>query len=347
MAELRIREAGPADAGAVVSVIHRAFGARRRLDPPSTATDETADTVRAQLAAAGGVIACRGDATAGAVLFDRSRPGQLGLRRVSVDPAVQAHGVASAMVGLAEDVAEARGLDGVWLSARVELPETIVFWERRGYLPVATSGASVEFAKALWLAVPLPTADDTRAFGAGLAALLGPGDLVLLSGDLGAGKTTLTQGLGAGLGARGQVTSPTFVISRVHPPTGAGPALVHVDAYRLGGVAELDDLDLDTSLDAAVTVVEWGAGVAEGLTEDRLDVRLDRVRGDGSSAGTSALDAAGPRADGAGGAPLAPAATRFAGADDLRVASVRPVGRRWAGVALRSTLLGGGDDARH
>ena len=100
---------------------------------------------------------------------------------------------------------------------------------------------------------------------------------MVLSGELGAGKTTFTQGLGAGLGVRGDVTSPTFVIARVHPSLGRRPALVHVDAYRLGGIEELDDLDLDTSLDDAVTVVEWGEGIAEGLAESRLEIRIVRA----------------------------------------------------------------------
>ncbi|MFC7491365.1 MULTISPECIES: tRNA (adenosine(37)-N6)-threonylcarbamoyltransferase complex ATPase subunit type 1 TsaE [unclassified Knoellia] len=121
----------------------------------------------------------------------------------------------------------------------------------------------------------LLTADDTRAFGEALAASLRAGDLVILTGGLGAGKTTLTQGLAAGLGVRGPITSPTFVIARVHPSLGDGPALVHVDAYRLGGLAELDDLDLDTSLDESVTVVEWGHGLAEDLSDDRLEVTLE------------------------------------------------------------------------
>ncbi|HKJ13134.1 MAG TPA: tRNA (adenosine(37)-N6)-threonylcarbamoyltransferase complex ATPase subunit type 1 TsaE [Ornithinimicrobium sp.] len=120
----------------------------------------------------------------------------------------------------------------------------------------------------------LPNPQDTHTFGAALGRLLRGGDLVLLTGDLGAGKTTLTQGLGAGLGVRGPITSPTFVIARVHPSLGQGPALVHADAYRLGGRAELDDLDLDTDLARAVTVVEWGSGVAERLGEDRLELAL-------------------------------------------------------------------------
>jgi tRNA threonylcarbamoyladenosine biosynthesis protein TsaE len=163
---------------------------------------------------------------------------------------------------------------------------------------------------------------------------------VVLSGDLGAGKTTLTQGIGAGLGVRGDVTSPTFVISRVHPSIDGGPSLVHVDAYRLGSAAELDDLDLDASLDSAVTVVEWGTGVAEGLADDRLEVRIDRVRGDGSSAGTEALAAAGPRSRGGGGEVVAGGDHLFEPASESRVVSVRPFGARWAGVRLRSTLLG-------
>jgi tRNA threonylcarbamoyladenosine biosynthesis protein TsaE len=120
----------------------------------------------------------------------------------------------------------------------------------------------------------LATVDDTLAFGRALGALLHPGDLVLLVGDLGAGKTTLTKGIAAGMGVAGTVTSPTFVLARVH--RGSGPALVHVDAYRLGGSAELDDLDLDTDLSRAAVVMEWGEGIAEQLSDSRLVVRLTR-----------------------------------------------------------------------
>jgi tRNA threonylcarbamoyladenosine biosynthesis protein TsaE len=91
---------------------------------------------------------------------------------------------------------------------------------------------------------------------------------------LGAGKTTLVQGIGAGLGVAGPVVSPTFVIARVHKD-GRVP-LVHVDAYRLGSVGEVDDLDLDAALDESVTVVEWGEGLVEDLSGARLEVRLDR-----------------------------------------------------------------------
>ncbi|MFI7441020.1 tRNA (adenosine(37)-N6)-threonylcarbamoyltransferase complex ATPase subunit type 1 TsaE [Nonomuraea indica] len=141
----------------------------------------------------------------------------------------------------------------------------------------------------------LPTAEDMRAYGTRLAARLRPGDLVVLSGALGAGKTTLVQGIAEGLKVRGPITSPTFVIARVHPSLRQGPPLVHVDAYRLGGDLEVDDLDLDASLEESVTVVEWGEGLVEGLSEDRLEIHIDREAG-----------------------------------DDARVVTVRGVGARWA-----------------
>src|SRR5436305_12555853 len=122
----------------------------------------------------------------------------------------------------------------------------------------------------------IATDGDMRNLGRHLAALLRAGDLVILAGPLGAGKTTLVRGIGAGLGVRGPVTSPTFVIARVHPPvTGPGPALVHVDAYRLGSFSEVDDLDLDTDAGSAVTVVEWGTGLAEPLADDRLEITIE------------------------------------------------------------------------
>jgi tRNA threonylcarbamoyladenosine biosynthesis protein TsaE len=115
------------------------------------------------------------------------------------------------------------------------------------------------------------TAVAMRDLGRELAGRLRAGDLVILTGPLGAGKTTLVQGIGEGLRVRGPVTSPTFVIARVHPAL-SGPSLVHADAYRLGSVSEVDDLDLD--LASAVTVVEWGEGLAEGLAEDRLEISI-------------------------------------------------------------------------
>lgn len=128
----------------------------------------------------------------------------------------------------------------------------------------------------------LATPADTREFGRALALVLRAGDLVLLTGPLGAGKTALAQGVGAGLGVRGEVTSPTFVIARVHrpdPSRGGSIPLVHVDAYRLGGVLEVDDLDLDADLGDSVTLVEWGGGLVERLTDAYLEIRISRDDG--------------------------------------------------------------------
>jgi tRNA threonylcarbamoyladenosine biosynthesis protein TsaE len=152
------------------------------------------------------------------------------------------------------------------------------------------------------LPLRLPTVADTEALGRRLAGLLRAGDLVVLSGPLGAGKTALVRGLAAGLGVRGTVTSPTFVLARLH--RGQVP-LLHVDAYRLreAGATSLDaleDLDLDAALDDGVTAVEWGEGLVEGLSDARLEVRLERAAGDGQ-----------------------------AGEDEVRAARVRPHGARW------------------
>ncbi|MEN0104385.1 MAG: tRNA (adenosine(37)-N6)-threonylcarbamoyltransferase complex ATPase subunit type 1 TsaE [Curtobacterium sp.] len=130
------------------------------------------------------------------------------------------------------------------------------------------------------------TTDEMGALGARLAAVLRAGDLVVLTGPLGAGKTTLTRGLGAALGARGQVSSPTFVLARTHPTT-SGPDLVHVDAYRLSDPVELDDLDLDW--DASIVVVEWGRGFVDGISDSVLDVEI--VRATGADAGAPDDDA--------------------------------------------------------
>jgi tRNA threonylcarbamoyladenosine biosynthesis protein TsaE len=152
-----------------------------------------------------------------------------------------------------------------------------------------------------------------HALGERLAAVLRAGDLVVLAGSLGAGKTTLTQGIGRGLRVRGDVTSPTFVIARVHPSTMAGPPLVHVDAYRLGSALEVDDLDLGTSLEDSVTVVEWGEGKVEGLADDRLVV--DVVRRTGADV------------------ELPP---RDVDADEPRTVTFTGIGPRWADVDLEA-----------
>ncbi len=163
--------------------------------------------------------------------------------------------------------------------------------------------------------VTVKSPDQMQELGRRLAPLLRPGDLVLLTGELGAGKTTLTRGLGEGLGVRGAVTSPTFVIARVHPSLTGGPALVHVDAYRLGGgLDEMEDLDLDVSLPESVVVVEWGEGKVEELSDDRLHVVIGRAVG---------ADAPHPEDE----------------VDDVREVTVTGLGSRWSGTELDGLLV--------
>lgn len=130
----------------------------------------------------------------------------------------------------------------------------------------------------------VPTADDMRAIGAAIGSTCRGADVLVLTGDLGAGKTTFTQGLAVGLGIDERVTSPTFVISRVHVNPSGAPDLVHVDAYRVGSALELDDLDLDADLATSVVVVEWGGGLAERLSEQRLDIAITRSDDDADEA---------------------------------------------------------------
>jgi tRNA threonylcarbamoyladenosine biosynthesis protein TsaE len=283
----------------VLAVIHEAFSNRPDLDPPATALDETVETIRKALDAHGGLLVEHQGSPVGALLFE-PRGRLLGLRRVGVLAPVRGLGVAAQMASRAREIAQELGFTGLELEARVELPATINFWRNLGYVESERNGNRLTMLRMLPLTVTLETAEETRAFGEHLAERLEPGDLVILTGDLGAGKTTLTQGIGTGLGVRGAITSPTFVIARVHPSLTGGAPLVHVDAYRLGGTAELDDLDLDTDIDDAVTVVEWGEGLAESLSVDRLELSLRRA------------------------------------ADDTRTLTLTPVGPRWRELDLGS-----------
>ena len=122
-------------------------------------------------------------------------------------------------------------------------------------------------------------ADQTRSLGEDLGRILAAGDLVMLSGGLGAGKTTLTQGIGVGMGVRGRVASPTFIVARVHPSLSGGPDLIHADAYRIKDLSDLETLDLDSSLDEAVTIVEWGEGKTEAKSDERLSIEVRRASG--------------------------------------------------------------------
>lgn len=296
-----IRLVGPEAAADVLAVVKAAFASRPVLDPPADALAETEETIATLLERAGGLLVVDDGRPVGSVVLDQPEDVMF-LRRFGVDPAAQGRGVARDLVraGLAETCRRGTA-DRVVVLAREELPRTVEFWRGMGFIETARRPPYVELARPVPVSVDVPSAEEMRDLGRRLAGQLRAGDVVVLSGELGAGKTTFTQGLGAGLGVRGSVTSPTFVIARVHPSVVEGPALVHVDAYRLGGAAELDDLDLDTDLDDAVTVVEWGTGLAEGLADSWLDVRIAR----------------------------ATAATEVDEDDDPRVVEIDPVGRRW------------------
>ena len=272
---LSIVEPAPADADAICEVIREAFGNRPVVDPPPPALAETPDTVAAALAGGFGVLALVDGRPAGIVIVSVDGP-MAGIHRVSVRPGYQRQGIASAMVEVAIELLTARAAATVELIAREEFPQVVAWWRRHGFVEVGRRGTSLTLARQLPVRLEAPTAEATQAIGRRLAAVVRAGDVIIASGDLGAGKTTLAQGLGAGLGVAGAIISPTFVLSRVHPSTVGGPALVHVDAYRLGSFAELEDLDLEVSLDDSVTLVEWGAGIAEGLAEDYLEIDIRR-----------------------------------------------------------------------
>jgi tRNA threonylcarbamoyladenosine biosynthesis protein TsaE len=174
----------------------------------------------------------------------------------------------------------------------------------------------------------VPTAAGMAELGGRLARLLAAGDLVVLSGPLGAGKTTLTQGIGAGLNVRGPVTSPTFVIARVHPSLAGGPDLVHADAYRLGSRAEVDDLDLDADLATSVTVVEWGEGLVEALAGSYLAIGIEPV---GAAPVLATTEAAAPPHPGA-----AAGDGGHGDGDQARTVRIDGWGERWQQAAGRA-----------
>ncbi len=185
------------------------------------------------------------------------------------------------------------------------------------------------------LSLTIATPSAMQRFARALAGELQAGDVLILTGELGAGKTTFTQGLGEGLGVREGITSPTFVLSRIHPSLTDGPALVHVDAYRLGSAEELEDLDLIDTVDESVTVIEWGRDRAEGLSESRLEITLERPVGGGAAEQATA------EPDGDAPAPWEIEDEEEAAAP--RIVTLRWVGQRWndAAVAGLHVALGG------
>ncbi len=272
---LQLVRAEAVDAEAISQVILDAFGSRPKVEPPPPALTETPAKVRAALAKGFGVLALVDSVPAGVVIVS-IEAAIAGIHRVSVRPSFQRLGIASAMVTVVLEALTLESVRSVELVARAEFPKVVSWWHRHGFVEASRNGSSLSLARELPVCVAAATAEDTQNLGRKLARLVRAGDVMIAAGDLGAGKTTLTQGLGDGLGVAGAVISPTFVLSRVHPSTVGGPALVHVDAYRLGSAAELDDLDLDATAEDSVTLIEWGTGVAEGLSDDRLEIDIRR-----------------------------------------------------------------------
>ena len=312
MSHPTIRVVGPEAAADVLTVVRAAFADRPPLDPPTDALSETVESIAERLGRGCGLLVDVGDEAVGAVQLDPSPDGEtVFLRRFGLTPAARGTGAAHALVRAALHTAADLGAGSARQAvvvAREELPHTARFWERQGFVEIDRRPPYLELGRALPHRIVVPTPDAMRDLAARLAPVLRAGDVLVLSGELGAGKTTFTQGLGAALEVRGAITSPTFVLARVHPSLVDGPALVHVDAYRIGGIAELDDLDLDTSLDEAITVVEWGEGLAEVLTRSPLEIRITRAVG--------AAEVGGPEDD------------------DPRTVELDPLGRRWLGADL-------------
>ena len=278
---LTVRRVGAESAAVVLAIIQDAFGNRPALNPPAEALSDTEAAIATRLALNGGLLAKLDGEPVGTLLFDPVGDSMY-LRRVGILSHAQGHGIAGAMIESAVEAWTGRATR-LSVVAREELPRTVAFWTRRGFTQTDRRSPYVELGLRLPKVHQVATPDDMRRLGARIADDLLPGDLLVLTGDLGAGKTTFTQGLGERLGVEGPVTSPTFVIAREHAARGRRPGLVHVDAYRLGSIDELDDLDLDTALDEVVTVVEWGEGVAEALSPSRLEVRIKHSDASGAS----------------------------------------------------------------
>lgn len=280
-----LRLAGGDDAAAMLAIIQAASADSATPDSSSAAHQESLADVENALSGGVGIIASTGGADVGALLIGcpvptqqaQDRPGIATLSHISVRPGFRNRGVATAMVRAAMTIAldrDCRRLDVVICR---DAPAIIGLLTDLGL----TVDHPADVGQAVFVTLParlaVPTAEGMHELGQRLAELLRSGDVLVLIGELGAGKTTLTQGIGAGLRVAGPVVSPTFVLSRVHRPLEVGrPGLVHVDAYRLSSAAELEDLDVEATLAGNVTIVEWGEGLADGLSDSRLDVLIQR-----------------------------------------------------------------------
>ena len=293
---IQVRLASAADASGMLRVSRTAFAARRPVDPPADALSDTLADVERALAEGWGVCAFDGDRMVGCLLVAHDGEAAT-LRRVSVLPTETRRGIAKAMISGAVSLAVDAGLKRVEVLCRREFPELADWWGKHGFGLLRENASGIVLGRDLPVAVTVPTPGAMHALGVELAGLLRAGDVIIATGELGAGKTTLARGIGEGLGVEGPVISPTFVLSRIHPSRSGGPDLVHVDAYRMAGADELADIDLDATLPGSVTLVEWGEGIAEWLSDERLEIDIDRETGDEARRVT--LTGTGPRWAGA------------------------------------------------
>ena len=319
---VEFRPATVDDAPDVHAVTQAAYGASPPLDPPSGALSESVDDVAAQLAEHGGLLGYDEARPVASLRFrdefpndSAEAPHVVWLRRVGVVPELWRHSVGTLLVSHAHAIVARRPDVGLLrIGVRKARPGSRRFWESLSYAETAPHDYWDELARVPPYFGLVTSAAEMRALGRRLATVLSPGDVVVCSGGLGAGKTTFAQGLGGGLGVTDPITSPTFVLARAHraPAT----SFVHADAYRLGAVSdplgELDALDLDATLDDAVTLVEWGEGLAERLAVNRVEVRIDATPS--------------PRP----------------GLDDVddtpRAVVIDALGPRWAGIDVRAAL---------
>lgn len=276
--EIEILAARPEDAQRIVDVI----GHPDLSEPSSLSVDEIRKLLETEI----GVLALADGEPVGALFLDVTKSL---LHDVHVIPQVQDEGIGAEMIRAVAELAADQG--ATELHVNCPTSKTARGW----YLDNGfVSTGSSELTRKLPLRVIVPDAGAMKKLGAKLAKILVPGDMIIASGELGAGKTTFTQGLGAGMGVSGPVISPTFVLSRIHENEN-GPALIHVDAYRLGSAAELEDLDLELQMENAVTLVEWGDGLAEGLRENRLNLEILRASNPADQTRIVYLDGVGPR----------------------------------------------------
>lgn len=292
-----IRFAEPADAAALHRVIYAAFSARPPVQPPAEALADTVETVREALEHGYGVLVERDDEPIAGLLIDVD--GEVAtLRRVSVVPTVAGTGVGVEMVAATITALADLGCRSVEVVARNEFPKNIAWWSRAGFMKLRDVPHGQVMGRGLPTAVQVPDAEAMRSLGRKLATLLHPGDVLIAAGELGAGKTTLAQGIGEGLDVEGPIISPTFVLSRIHPSRNSGPNFVHVDAYRLASADELADIDLQETQASSVTLIEWGRGVAEWLTNEPLMIEIQRSDDPASNQRTVYLMGIGRRWDG-------------------------------------------------